>query len=112
MDGFGGAGATAPAMWIHGMQEPQRTELLDLLFSTDVGIGLSILRSEILSGNHDANNTGPTGGGTLQPDINTIEPSEGVYDWDGDKCQVWLMQQAQQRGVNRLMSTVWSAPPG
>ena len=27
-----------------------------------------------------------------------------------DKCQVWLMQQAQQRGVNRLMSTVWSAP--
>ena len=110
MDGFGGAGATGPAMWIHGMQEPQRTELVNLLFSTDVGIGLTILRVEVISGNHDANNTGPTGGGTLQPDINTIEPSEGVYDWDGDKCQVWLMQQAQQRGVARLMSTVWSAP--
>ena len=110
MDGFGGAAATGPAMWIHGMQEPQRTELVDLLFSTDVGIGLSILRSEILSGNHDAADHSPTGGGTLQPDINTIEPSEGVWDWDGDECQVWLMQQAQQRGMNRLMSTVWSAP--
>lgn len=110
MDGFGGAAATGPAMWIHGMQEPQRTELVNLLFSTDVGIGMSILRSEVLSGNHDAADHSIIGGGTLQPDINTHEPSEGVWDWEGDKCQVWLMQQAQQRGVNRLMSTVWSAP--
>ena len=110
MDGFGGAAATAPAFWIHGMQEPQRTDLVNLLFSTDVGIGLSILRVEVLSGNHDAANNGSTGGGALQPDINTHEPSEGVWDWEGDKCQVWLMQQAQQRGVSRLMSTVWSAP--
>jgi glucuronoarabinoxylan endo-1,4-beta-xylanase len=110
MDGFGGAAATAPAMLIHGFAEPQRTDLVDLLFSTDVGIGLSILRSEVLSGNHDAANKGLTGAGTLQPDINTHEPSEGIWNWEGDKCQVWLMQQAQQRGVNRLMSTVWSAP--
>jgi glucuronoarabinoxylan endo-1,4-beta-xylanase len=110
MDGFGGAAATAPAFWIHGMQEPQRTDLVNLLFSTDVGIGLSILRVEVLSGNHDAANNGSTGGGALQPDINTHEPSEGVWDWEGDKCQVWLMQQAQQRGVGRLLSTVWSAP--
>jgi glucuronoarabinoxylan endo-1,4-beta-xylanase len=110
MDGFGGAAATGPSMWIHGMQEPQRTELVNLLFSTDVGIGLAILRVEIISGDHDRANNGSTGGGALQPDINTHEPSEGVWDWEGDKCQVWLMQQAQQRGVARLMSTVWSAP--
>ena len=85
---------------------PNKTR--NLLFSTDTGIGLSILRSEITSGRD--NSSSPTAPGKLQPALNTIEPSEGVWDWDGDAGQVWLMQQAQQRGVKRLMSTAWSAP--
>ena len=108
MDGFGGAAAGGPSVWIHVMQEPQRTELLDLLFSTDVGIGMSILRSEITSG-HDKNNAS-TSPSVLEPAMNTHEPSEGVWDWEGDEGGVWMMQQAQQRGVACLMSTVWSPP--
>jgi glucuronoarabinoxylan endo-1,4-beta-xylanase len=108
MDGFGGAAAGGPSVWIHVMQEPQRTELVNLLFSTDVGIGMSILRSEINCG-HDKNNAS-TAPGVLQPATNTHEPSEGVWYWQGDEGAVWLMQQAQQRGVAHLMSTAWSPP--
>lgn len=31
MDGFGGAAAGGPGVWIHVMQEPQRTELVLVL---------------------------------------------------------------------------------
>ena len=78
--------------------EPQRSEILDILFSQSKGAGLSIVRNIVGDG-------GTVGGASP-----TIEPQEGVWDWTVDKDQIWLMQEAGKRGCTRYMSTVWSPP--
>lgn len=88
IDGFG----VSQAGWssaIYNMQEPARSEIMDLLF-TQNGIGLSILRGEIF------------------PDYS---PAAGVYDFATPRQdQVWVMQQAKARGIDKLVATTWSPP--
>jgi glucuronoarabinoxylan endo-1,4-beta-xylanase len=95
IDGFGGSGAFGQANYLKTMGDPARTTILDALFSQTSGAGLSIVRNIV--------NDGQSG--------TTIEPSLGTWVWTGDTDQIWLMQQAQNRGTTRFMSTVWS-PPG
>lgn len=73
---------------------PKRDEVLDLLFSQENGIGLSILRAEV-------------GAGLNLP---TIEPQDGVWNFDPSIGDVWVMNEAKKRGVNKIISTVWSPP--
>jgi len=89
IDGFGASGAFGQAGVIMAMPEPARTEVLDALFSTTNGAGLSMVRN-------------------LLPNI---EGFPGIYNFEGDKDQIWLMQQAKLRADDlRFMSTVWSPP--
>lgn len=95
IDGFGAA-FPHQATDLMTFPEPARSRVVDLLFSTARGAGLSILRSEIGCGN--------------DPTMGTIEPTPGRFDFSGDRGQVWLMRQAERRGPVKLFSTVWSPP--
>lgn len=94
IDGFGASGAFNQATTLMNYPDTVRTKILDLLFSQSSGAGLSIIRNQI-------------GDGWAFP---TIEPEPGVWDWSGDDGQVWLMNEAKNRGTNRFWSTVWSPP--
>jgi len=98
IDGFGASGAFKQARNLMNFPEPQRSEILDLLFSPTKGAGLSIVRNIVGDG-------ATVGGGSP-----SFEPQEGVFNWTGDEDQVWLMQEAGKRGATRYMSTVWSPP--
>jgi len=90
MDGFGASGAFGQAGVVMGLPEPARQQVLDALFSTTTGAGLSMVRN-------------------LLPNI---EPFPGFYRFDRDQDQIWLMQQAKLAAPDvRFMSTVWSPPP-
>lgn len=98
IDGFGASGAFRMARNLMNFPEPQRSEVLDILFSQEKGAGLSIVRNIVGDG-------GTVGGASP-----TIEPREGVWDWTVDEDQIWLMKEAEKRGCTRFMSTVWSPP--
>lgn len=98
IDGFGASGAFKMARNLMNFPEPQRSEVLDILFSPAKGAGLTIVRNIVGDG-------GTVGGASP-----TIEPQEGVWDWTVDEDQIWLMKEAGKRGATRYMSTVWSPP--
>ena len=88
IDGFG----VSQADWSHAiydMQGPVRDEIMDLLFDPDKGIGASIFRGSVFA------------------DFN---PVPGEYDFNTRPDQVWVMQQAQARGVDKIIATNWSPP--
>lgn len=88
IDGFG----VSQAGWsdaIYDLAEPVRSQIMDLLFKQENGIGISIFRGEIF------------------PDFN---PSPGVYNFNARPDQIWVMQQAKARGVDKIMATTWSPP--
>ncbi|MDR9854194.1 glycoside hydrolase [Paenibacillus sp. VCA1] len=88
IDGFG----VSQAGWsdaIYDLREPARSEVMDLLFRPDIGIGISIFR------------------GALFPEFN---PAPGQYDFNVRPDQVWVMQQAKARGVDKLIASTWSPP--
>lgn len=102
IEGFGGSGAFHQAANLMAYPETERDQILDLLFSQDNGIGLSIVRNIIGDGGDWGNKIdGPTP---------SIEPQEGVWNWIGDEDQIWLMNEAKKRGCDRFVSTVWSPP--
>lgn len=93
IDGFGvsqSADVYADQIYEHN----KRDELMDLLFSDENGIGLSILRSEVGNGLNMP---------TIHPDINT-------WDFTAYQPEQWVMHEAKNRGVETFMSTVWSPP--
>jgi glucuronoarabinoxylan endo-1,4-beta-xylanase len=104
VDGFGGSGAFGKAGNVMRLEEPIRTKVLDMIFSQEKGIGISILRNLV-------------GDGVA---AETIEPQPGVFVWDDsewetkkvnfDKYQIWYMNEAKKRGVTTFFSSVWSPP--
>jgi glucuronoarabinoxylan endo-1,4-beta-xylanase len=98
IDGFGASGAFQRATYLMNFPEPQRTAILDALFSQTAGAGLSIVRNIVGDGS------------TLSDGVPTIEPSLNNWVWTGDEGQIWLMEQAETYGATRFMSTVWSPP--
>lgn len=102
IDGFGASGAFHMAGNLMNFPEPQRTEILDILFSQSKGAGLSIVRNFVGDG-------GSWGSPTNGPSP-SIQPQEGVWNWTGDEDEIWLMREAGKRGCTRYTSTVWSPP--
>ncbi len=104
IDGFGGSGAFQKPSYIMELPEPQRTKILDMIFSQEKGIGLSMVRN--LVGDGEA--------------ASTIQPEPGKFVWDEpdwesakddfDKDQIWFMREAEKRGVTTFFSSVWSPP--
>lgn len=102
MDGFGASGAFHMARNLQNAPESLRNEILDLLFSTAKGAGLSIVRNII--------GDGGSWGTPLNGPTPSIEPIEGKWNWAGDEGEIWFMRQAAARGCTRYISTVWSPP--
>jgi glucuronoarabinoxylan endo-1,4-beta-xylanase len=102
MDGFGASAAFHMAQNLRNYPESSRKEILDLLFSTSNGAGLSIVRNIV--------GDGGSWGTPLNGPTPSIEPAEGKWDWTGDEEQVWIMKEAGVRGCTRYVSTVWSPP--
>jgi O-glycosyl hydrolase len=110
LDGFGCSQAFQRAEDIfgkYGLDAENTKYVLDLMFSEELGAGLSILRNGIGSSNSSASNF-----------MNSIEPfspgspnAKPNYTWDHyDSAQFPLAQQAQARGLTTLYGDAWSAP--
>ncbi len=102
IEGFGGSGAFHQSANLMAYPEKERNQVLDLLFSQNNGIGLSIVRNII--------GDGGDWGNSIDGATPSIEPQEEVWNWDGDEDQIWLMNEAKKRGCTRFVSTVWSPP--
>lgn len=97
IDGFGVCLAFHQAGMLQ--KHPKCKEVLDLLFET---AGASILRNIVGDGGVWGDDTnGPTP---------TIEPEEGVWQFEGDEEQIWAAREALKRRCEKVMATVWSPP--
>ncbi|MFC5531448.1 glycoside hydrolase family 30 protein [Cohnella yongneupensis] len=104
IDGFGVSGAFHQAYQLQQSNSTVQNQVLDLLFSTTNGAGLSIIRN-------DVGDSGTWNDVASWPHT-SIEPTQGNFNTDVlNDDQLWFMNQAKTRGVNRFFSTVWS-PPG
>ncbi len=124
MDGLGGAWAfnKGEPLVEFLTKAPGITEgLLDLLFDTEKGIGLDIVRVIVGDGGITNAATGAQWGNRwYDGPSDTIEPEEGQFVWDMpnweqvkptfDRGQVFVMQEAQKRGVETFYANAWTAP--
>ena len=108
MDGFGTSEAFQRAVQMSKLPETEQRHALDLLFSTDKGAGLTILRNGIgsspdMSSDHMVSIATKNPGGPTKP---------LVYNWDGsDNKQLWVAQEAVHTyGVKTIYADAWSAP--
>ncbi len=104
IDGFGASGAFRQADDLKSFPETERNKILDLLFSQTTGIGLSIVRNMVGDGSMSE------WGNSIDGPVDTIEPSQGTWNYNAVDEQIWFMQEAKKRGCTRFMSTVWSPP--
>ena len=102
MEGFGASGAWWPS-WVGQYPQEKQDQLLDLLFTADRGIGLSIYRYNI-----------PAGGGAeirrRDRATVTIETSPGTYDLSADAKALELLRGVRKRGVERFVLFANSPP--
>ncbi|KAG4442340.1 hypothetical protein IFR05_002191 [Cadophora sp. M221] len=107
MDGFGFAEAFQRANVIVNLPAQQQREVLDLLFNTTTGAGMTILRIGIGSSPDSSSDH-----------MNSIQPKNPggpaaapKYVWDGkDSGQVFVAKEAYARGVRTFYANAWSAP--
>jgi glucuronoarabinoxylan endo-1,4-beta-xylanase len=104
IDGFGASAAFRQADNLKKFPEADKTEILDLLFSQTKGIGLSMVRNMVGDGSMSE------WGNDIDGPIETIEPQQGVWNFDAVDEQIWFMKEAKARGCTRFFSTVWSPP--
>jgi len=108
MDGFGASASFHQARNLQTFPKKDQEIILDLLFSTTRGAGLSITRNIV--GDGGVTEDGGIWGIPINGPTPTIEPRRGAWSWTGDEDQIWFMRQAQKRGCRRHLSTVWSPP--
>jgi O-glycosyl hydrolase len=102
MDGFGFSEAFGHANDLFNYPAAEQKQVLDLLFNTSTGAGMTIIRNRIGSGG-SGDSILPT-----SPGCPTCTPK---YVWDGsDGHQVWFSQQAMAYGVKTIYADAWSAP--
>jgi glucuronoarabinoxylan endo-1,4-beta-xylanase len=103
--GFGGA-ANHPIQDLRTkFTEDNQKIILDKLFSTDNNnAGLSIIRLEV-------NPFRRTDNDMTKREQFTIEPEDGVWDWDADQYQRWFSQEAVNRSKTiHFLACPWSPP--
>ena len=108
IDGFGASAAFHQARNLQTFPGRAREKVLDLLFSTTHGAGLSITRNIV--GDGGVIEDGSIWGKPFNGPTPSIEPSQGVWNWKGDEEQIWFMREAMRRGCMRHLSTAWSPP--
>ncbi|RKN03455.1 glycoside hydrolase family 30 protein [Streptomyces radicis] len=110
IDGFGISQAFQRADIMNGapgLTPEHQREVLDLLFDTGTGAGLSILRLGIGSSADEVYDHMRS----IQPDDPGGPDAQPRYEWDGyDGGQLWLAREAREYGVERFYADAWSAP--
>ncbi|MBO3800470.1 MAG: hypothetical protein FGF52_05395 [Candidatus Brockarchaeota archaeon] len=96
IEGFGGSGAYYESL-IKNLREPQRTEVINLLFSD---LGISIYRLRVWT--------------RIEPTNDDNDPNN--FNWKAFRfstsdSQIWNAQRAKEKGVTKFIASVWS-PPG
>jgi O-glycosyl hydrolase len=95
IEGFGFSGAFQRAQLLLNVTADVQQELFDLIFSTETGIGFSMVRNGIGSSNSSFNDW----------------MNSHAYGWDEyDSGQLALSQKAVEYGVDRFYGNAWSAP--
>ena len=111
IDGFGASDAFKTSSAIDGstgLSAAQTQQIMNDLFSTTTGAGLTIVRNEI-----GALTNGSSGdsNSSIEPNAPSGPNATPTYVWDGsDNGQVWFSQTAQSYGVNQFYADAWSAP--
>ena len=108
IDGFGASASFHQAHNLQTFPRKAQEKVLDLLFSTQHGAGLSITRNIV--GDGGVIEDGSLWGKPFNGPTPSIEPTPGVWNWKGDEEQIWFMREAMRRGCTRHLSTVWSPP--
>lgn len=115
IDGFGASDAWRAQFVGKNWPLEKRNKIADLLFSQEVdkdgnpiGIGLSIWRFYISAGTAEQGDSS---------DINNVwrrgecfQNENGTYDWTKQKGQQWFLNEAKERGVEKLLAFP-NAPP-
>ena len=83
---------------------PLKEHVADLLFSKDVGIGLSAWRFNIGAGINFTTIHHPW------RTVETFEVDQGEYDWSRQEEERWFLQAAKDRGVDQFIAFVNSPP--
>src|SRR5579883_2343775 len=111
IDGFGASDAFKTSSAIDGgtgLTAAQTQQIMNALFSTTTGAGLTIVRNEIgalTNGSSGDSNT------SIEPNAPSGPNATPTYVWDGnDNGQVWFSQTAQSYGVKQFYADAWSAP--
>lgn len=103
IDGFGASEAFGQAATVMGLSSTEQKQVLDYLFSTSTGAGLSIVRNEIPTDTPHSIEPNAPSGPTATPTYTALG-----NDWG----QEWLDQQAKSTyGVSQIYADAWSAPP-
>lgn len=108
MDGFGTSEAFQRAVTMQKLSETEQRKFLDLMFSTEKGAGLSILRNGIGS-SPDMRDDHMV---SIQPKNPGGPKAAPQYVWDkSDNGQVWVSREAVHTyGVKTIYANAWSAP--
>jgi len=99
---------TSLAWWGHvigGWSDATRNEIADLVFNPTNGLGLTVARYNIGGGDDPTHHHMRPGG-----DIPGYQPARGVWDWDADANQRWVLQAARARGAT-VCEAFSNAPP-
>lgn len=84
--------------------EPQRSEIADALFSNG-GLGLTVVRYNIGGGENPDHHHMP-----WFRQMEGFKSAEGVWNWNADPGQRWMLEAAIKRGANRLEAFSNSPP--
>lgn len=83
---------------------PNRTNYVDLAFNT---LKLNIVRYNIGGGQNPASNVVSE---AYRAKMQGFEPTNGIWNWNADANQRWVLQQAEARGAN-LVDAFANSPP-
>ncbi|MEO2211444.1 RICIN domain-containing protein [Paenibacillus amylolyticus] len=102
MEGWG----TSLAWWGKVVGEySNRDEYVEKMFNANTGLGLNILRYNIGGGDNPSSNVLE-----YRKAVPGYQPSPGVYDWNADANQRYMLQAAKDQGVNVIEAFANSAP--
>ncbi|NMI07863.1 hypothetical protein HF638_28090 [Paenibacillus sp. SZ31] len=102
MEGWG----TSLAWWGKVVGEySNRDEYVEKMFNANTGLGLNILRYNIGGGDNPSSNILE-----YRKAVPGYQPSPGVYDWNADANQRYMLQAAKAQGVNVIEAFANSAP--
>ena len=91
---------------VGGWKDKVKTdEILDLVFDEEKGLGLNIARYNIGGGENPEHSHMRNGG-----DVPGFEPEPGVYDWNADAGQRYVLLGAMERGVD-ITEAFLNSPP-